>query len=124
MKENRRDDEVESSYGTKCRYLRAVRIKEDTFLEEDFERVRPNDREQCQRYEAPTTLLQRLYSEWRWFVPKIGGGKIGSDLPGKHDIVFPFLWVAVSLDGCFWHGCPRCGHVPEMNTKFWQTKFG
>ena len=53
---------------------------------------------------------------------RIGGWKIGNNLPGRPDIIFPFSRVAIFLDGCFWHGCRRCGHVPKVNTKFWQTK--
>jgi DNA mismatch endonuclease (patch repair protein) len=29
----------------------------------------------------------------------------------------------VFVDGCFWHGCPRCGHVPHTNSTFWHAKF-
>ena len=43
-------------------------------------------------------------------------------LPGKPDVLFPALKIAVFLDGCFWHGCPKCGHVPRRNTRFWETK--
>jgi len=44
------------------------------------------------------------------------------DLPGKPDFYFPTKRVAVFVDGCFWHGCPRCGHVPKTNTSFWRLK--
>jgi DNA mismatch endonuclease (patch repair protein) len=27
------------------------------------------------------------------------------------------------VDGCFWHGCPKCGHVPHTNSAFWHAKF-
>jgi DNA mismatch endonuclease (patch repair protein) len=30
--------------------------------------------------------------------------------------------VAVFLDGCFWHFCPHCGHVPNVNRPFWKAK--
>lgn len=26
------------------------------------------------------------------------------------------------VDGCFWHGCPRCYARPKSNRKFWDTK--
>lgn len=41
---------------------------------------------------------------------------------GKPDIYFPIERVAVFLDGCFWHGCPSCGHVPKTNCSFWWAK--
>jgi DNA mismatch endonuclease (patch repair protein) len=30
--------------------------------------------------------------------------------------------VVVFVDGCFWHGCPRCGHIPESRKEFWEAK--
>lgn len=38
------------------------------------------------------------------------------------DIAFTRARVAVFLDGCFWHGCPRHGTVPRSNTDWWRTK--
>ena len=43
-------------------------------------------------------------------------------LKGKPDFFFPEGRVAVFLDGCFWHGCPACGHVPSVNRPFWKAK--
>ncbi len=43
-------------------------------------------------------------------------------LKGKPDFYFPGCKVAVFLDGCFWHGCARCGHVPGKNRPFWEAK--
>ncbi|WP_050023291.1 very short patch repair endonuclease [Verrucomicrobium sp. BvORR034] len=40
----------------------------------------------------------------------------------KPDFVFWKLRVAVFVDGCFWHGCPRCYVRPKQNRKFWDTK--
>lgn len=45
-----------------------------------------------------------------------------SDLPGNPDFVFPTAKVAVFTDGCFWHGCPRCGHTPKSNPGYWKEK--
>jgi DNA mismatch endonuclease (patch repair protein) len=45
-----------------------------------------------------------------------------ADLPGKPDIYFPKARLAIFLDGCFWHGCRRCGHIPKTNSLFWTTK--
>lgn len=38
------------------------------------------------------------------------------------DIVFPGPRVAVFLDGCFWHGCPRHGTWPKNNAAWWREK--
>ncbi len=43
-------------------------------------------------------------------------------IPGKPDFYFPTEEVAVFTDGCYWHGCPRCGHVPKVNNAFWSAK--
>jgi DNA mismatch endonuclease (patch repair protein) len=44
------------------------------------------------------------------------------DLPGKPDFYFRRDNLAVFADGCFWHGCPACGHIPPTNRLFWATK--
>lgn len=43
-------------------------------------------------------------------------------LPGKPDIVFVRARVAVFVDGCFWHGCPRHCRMPSSNTDYWEAK--
>lgn len=41
---------------------------------------------------------------------------------GRPDIVFPGRRVAVFIDGCFWHGCPRHYVSPRTNRGFWEAK--
>ena len=53
---------------------------------------------------------------------KISGWITHANLPGKPDIYFPKQKLAVFLDGCFWHGCARCGHTPKTNSFFWAAK--
>jgi DNA mismatch endonuclease Vsr len=43
-------------------------------------------------------------------------------LQGSPDLLFPDEKIAVFLDGCFWHGCRQCGHVPNKNRAFWSAK--
>ena len=45
-----------------------------------------------------------------------------ASLPGKPDFYFAEQKLAIFVDGCFWHGCPRCGHVPKTNNSFWAAK--
>lgn len=40
----------------------------------------------------------------------------------RADIVFRGARVAVFVDGCFWHGCPRHGTWPKANADFWRMK--
>lgn len=49
---------------------------------------------------------------WRRHVPVFG----------KPDFVFPKSKLAVFVDGCFWHGCPRCYHAPASNARYWRSK--
>ncbi len=44
------------------------------------------------------------------------------DIQGKPDIVFPSKRVAVFVDGCFWHRCPKCYKEPKTNTNYWRKK--
>ena len=46
--------------------------------------------------------------------PRIGGV--------KPDFAFPGPRVAVFVDGCFWHGCPRHYVAPVGNATFWRMK--
>lgn len=43
-------------------------------------------------------------------------------LIGKPDFVFQKFRLAVFVDGCFWHGCPRCYREPKSNRTFWRRK--
>jgi DNA mismatch endonuclease (patch repair protein) len=43
-------------------------------------------------------------------------------MPGNPDFFFAKKNVAIFVDGCFWHGCPRCGHLPKTRTAFWKAK--
>ena len=41
---------------------------------------------------------------------------------GSPDFIFFEEKIAIFVDGCFWHGCPRCGHIPKTNTAYWKAK--
>lgn len=53
---------------------------------------------------------------------RITGWRRGAPMPGKPDFVFRANKVAVFVDGCFWHGCPRHGRMPKTRIAFWTTK--
>lgn len=54
---------------------------------------------------------------------RISGWKLHmKTLPGRPDFYFPDGKLAVFVDGCFWHGCPKCGHFPRTNSAFWKAK--
>lgn len=50
------------------------------------------------------------------------GWRRGLPLIGKPDFVFQKYKLVVFVDGCFWHGCPKCYKRPEDNRKFWDQK--
>jgi DNA mismatch endonuclease (patch repair protein) len=41
---------------------------------------------------------------------------------GHPDFVFRQEGVAVFIDGCFWHCCPKCKLKPRTNAEFWSKK--
>jgi DNA mismatch endonuclease (patch repair protein) len=46
-------------------------------------------------------------------------------LPGlrrRADVVFATAKVAVFVDGCFWHCCPKHRTFPRMNRQWWAEK--
>ncbi|MEO6335967.1 MAG: very short patch repair endonuclease [Verrucomicrobiota bacterium] len=40
----------------------------------------------------------------------------------RSDFIFPKLKLAVFVDGCFWHCCPKHSNVPVGNRAFWERK--
>lgn len=44
--------------------------------------------------------------------------------PGTPDIAYPGRKVAIFVNGCFWHRCPRCSPaMPKSHSDFWGRKF-
>lgn len=41
---------------------------------------------------------------------------------GNPDFVFRKQMVCIFVDGCFWHGCPRCYKHPTSNVDYWEGK--
>jgi len=53
---------------------------------------------------------------------RISGWRRNQNLAGKPDFVFRAKRVVIFVDGCFWHGCPRCYHRPKSHQKYWDAK--
>jgi len=45
-----------------------------------------------------------------------------TSVPGRPDFQFLGDRVVVFVDGCFWHGCPKCRHAVKTNRRYWKTK--
>jgi len=53
---------------------------------------------------------------------KITGWRRCFKIVGSPDFVFPKKKIAIFIDGCFWHGCPRHLRLPATNKKYWRQK--
>ncbi|MFA6013513.1 MAG: very short patch repair endonuclease [Gallionellaceae bacterium] len=62
----------------------------------------------------------RLIEIFREF--HITGWRRNQLLLGKPDFTFKRERVVVFVDGCFWHGCPKCYKRPSSNQEFWDAK--
>jgi len=65
----------------------------------------------------PEIALRKLL-----FARGLRGYRLHYRLPGKPDIVFPKSRIAIFIDGCFWHKCPKCFVKPVTKRKFWEKK--
>lgn len=43
-------------------------------------------------------------------------------MKGKPDFASKKHKVAVFIDGCFWHKCPKCYRPPKSNEEYWLPK--
>ena len=53
---------------------------------------------------------------------RVTGWRRNRNLPGKPDFVFPAQRLALFVDGCYWHGCPKHYRRPKTNRAFWDAK--
>ena len=52
------------------------------------------------------------------------GYRLQWKVPGHPDVCWPGKKVAVFVNGCFWHRCPRCKlSTPKTNVDYWTAKF-
>lgn len=75
------------------------------------------------RANGPVSNREILFRRALW---RFGGRgyRLHSKLPGRPDLLFPRLGLAVFIHGCFWHQCPECKlPQPKANSEFWSEKF-
>jgi DNA mismatch endonuclease, patch repair protein len=46
------------------------------------------------------------------------------DIRRTADLVFRGSRIAVFVDGCFWHGCPKHYREPKSHVDYWRPKIG
>jgi DNA mismatch endonuclease (patch repair protein) len=52
-----------------------------------------------------------------------GWVKHPQEIIGRPDFYFPRTRLALFVDGCFWHACPKCGRrIPTARSEFWRRK--
>ncbi|MBD3360360.1 DNA mismatch endonuclease Vsr, partial [Candidatus Peregrinibacteria bacterium] len=73
------------------------------------------------RIRAKNTSLEVNFRKLLW-QEGLRGYRIHYKLPGKPDIVFTKKKIAIFVDGCFWHKCPKCYEAPKTNKKYWLPK--
>ncbi len=61
--------------------------------------------------------VARLLRSW-----KLAGWRRHEGILGRPDFLWKASRVALFVDGCFWHGCPRCYKAPRSNFAFWRAK--
>ena len=66
-------------------------------------------------------------TEWRLRALLVRRGVRGwvlhaKEVFGNPDFLFPNQRLMVFIDGCYWHGCPKCGHLPKTNSEYWTAK--
>ena len=44
------------------------------------------------------------------------------ELNFRPDLVLVSRKTCIFIDGCFWHGCPKCYKEPKSNKKYWIPK--
>lgn len=55
---------------------------------------------------------------------RVSGWRRNQAVLGKPDFIFPKQRIALFVDGCFWHRCPKPKHsnMPRNNQGFWAKK--
>ncbi len=67
----------------------------------------------------PELLVRRQLRE-----AGLTGYRLQWHVAGRPDIAWPGKKVALFINGCFWHRCPRCNpSTPKKNIEYWNAKF-
>jgi len=97
-------------------------VTESTAERKKIESVR-----QRSRIMASVRSKRNRSTEWRLRGALVSAGVSGwrlnvAKLLGKPDFVFASERLTVFVDGCFWHGCPKCYRRPKSRRRYWDNK--
>jgi DNA mismatch endonuclease, patch repair protein len=62
-------------------------------------------------------IVMKLFQEHQ-----ITGWRRHHSIFGNPDFSFIQIKLAIFVDGCFWHGCPKHASQPTTNVAFWRKK--
>jgi len=83
----------------------------------------PEERSRIMRsVPGKNTTPERALRRALWAAGLRGYRLHNESVPGTPDVVFGPERLAIFVDGCFWHGCPRCYREPKSRREYWRMK--
>lgn len=73
------------------------------------------------RIKSRNTKPEIIFRKYVWS-KGIRGYRVKNKTIGKPDLYFSKKKIAVFIDGCFWHKCPKCFVKPKSNNEYWDDK--
>ncbi len=86
-----------------------------------MDKVNNNTRSKIMKSIKSTSKLEDLVCKALWR-RGIRFRRNVKDLFGKPDIAIKKYQLVIFIDSCFWHFCPKHGHMPLSNTLYWTNK--
>lgn len=68
------------------------------------------------------TTIELLFRKYIWSKGLRGYRTDYKNIPGRPDIYFIKKKIAVFIDGCYWHKCPKCFVRPKSHNNYWDNK--
>lgn len=78
--------------------------------------------ENMRRIRSKDTKAEMVLRKALWSAGLRGYRVHPQRVTGRPDVAYVGKRLAVFVDGCFWHSCPRCFVAPKSNTTYWSTK--
>ena len=73
------------------------------------------------RIKSKGTTIERKFSKYL-FSQGYRGYRLNYKIIGNPDIMLIKPRIAIFIDGCFWHKCPKCYRRPKSNNDYWDKK--